>query len=745
MKADDYDNKIQDFLNTDSIVELNRDPTATLMKNIRQLLTKDNALFQYPMKMYKMNSYPPILYGTLKVHKAGTDGNFASVPIRPVVSGMSSPTYLIEKNIVQLVQSKANWTPTYSVKNSLTLVDKIRNLDIPPNAHLASLDIDNLFSNVDMDMAMHLLHNLVMEHANFTDRQPSYNIAHKLEKNGLKAAFYPLTRLGQTLYNHKNINKMEYSGVYELKCECGAQYIGQTGRSFGARIKEHLAIPKRYAKACRSATEENTPEIKAKYKDKSAMADHLIDSGHNPELCQSKIKHICTIGKRLDILESIEINKIINKPNCLNDFREDMDAEGLMPLPTSDCKKPLCLDLKFKEGAEESHAILDRGSVDSSDTYASCNTQPFNSQGDLTEEPSGVATPSQPLLDQSNLYVNPLEIENTTSTAQPSPAHPPVTAPSSAPPHPTPAPLVKKSNSNVGLRSLGASPMEESFAFDPPERGSRGSLNDAKPRRTRFLQNQQIGRESNESLESSGKKSRRPSFISGRSFASASRILNQHFPNLQLTKSKSGDTSKHTLSADSLDSKGQSPEMHRRSKSILKKHDSGASGLGAKYFRDDASSGKYYGDDPEMEKLIDNNSGAGSGSDCSPGKSPPGSNFRIGPYKSVTPSIRPRLRTSAASANSTASPSPAQTNPSSSAELLNDLMTSSSSGSQHNPSLVTSSSQGSQHSNSLAISSGEQHNTSPFFLGTTDAHAKFIAVTGGQDRGADSVIHGEQI
>ncbi|KAI5696865.1 hypothetical protein M8J75_001257 [Diaphorina citri] len=318
MKADDYDNKIQDFLNTDSIVELNRDPTATLMKNIRQLLTKDNALFQYPMKMYKMNSYPPILYGTLKVHKAGTDGNFASVPIRPVVSGMSSPTYLIEKNIVQLVQSKANWTPTYSVKNSLTLVDKIRNLDIPPNAHLASLDIDNLFSNVDMDMAMHLLHNLVMEHANFTDRQPSYNIAHKLEKNGLKAAFYPLTRLGQTLYNHKNINKMEYSGVYELKCECGAQYIGQTGRSFGARIKEHLAIPKRYAKACRSATEENTPEIEAKYKDKSAMADHLIDSGHNPELYQSKIKHICTIGKRLDILESIEINKIINKPNCLN-------------------------------------------------------------------------------------------------------------------------------------------------------------------------------------------------------------------------------------------------------------------------------------------------------------------------------------------------------------------------------------------------------------------------------------------
>lgn len=39
----------------------------------------------------------------------------------------------------------------------------------------------------------------------------------------------------------------------------------------------------------------------------------------------------------------------------------------------------------------------DRGSVDSSDTYASCQTHPFLSQADLTEEAD------------SNLYINPLE------------------------------------------------------------------------------------------------------------------------------------------------------------------------------------------------------------------------------------------------------------------------------------------------------------------------------------------------
>ncbi|XP_076333838.1 potassium voltage-gated channel protein Shab-like [Tachypleus tridentatus] len=43
----------------------------------------------------------------------------------------------------------------------------------------------------------------------------------------------------------------------------------------------------------------------------------------------------------------------------------------------------------------------DMGSVDSSDTYASCNTHPFDSRADLTIEDSTLA--------RSNLYVNPLE------------------------------------------------------------------------------------------------------------------------------------------------------------------------------------------------------------------------------------------------------------------------------------------------------------------------------------------------
>lgn len=139
-----------------------------------------------------------------------------------------------------------------------------------------------------------------------------------------------------------------------------------------------------------------------------------------------------------------------------------------MPLATSDFRNPICLEMKLirsgrglELGIGGPGGVMDMGSIDSSDTYASCNTQPFNSQGDLAE------TPNDPL--DSNLYINPLES-----------------------PSPRGGGVKKSASGDTALRSLGASPLEEAYqGFGPPERGSRGSLNDTplpKHRKTRFQQ-----------------------------------------------------------------------------------------------------------------------------------------------------------------------------------------------------------------------------------------------------------------
>lgn len=58
-----------------------------------------------------------------------------------------------------------------------------------------------------------------------------------------------------------------------------------------------------------------------------------------------------------------------------------------MPLPTSEWRNPVCLEMKLirsgrglELGLGGGPTVMDIGSVDSSDTYASCNTQPFTSQ-----------------------------------------------------------------------------------------------------------------------------------------------------------------------------------------------------------------------------------------------------------------------------------------------------------------------------------------------------------------------------
>lgn len=165
-----------------------------------------------------------------------------------------------------------------------------------------------------------------------------------------------------------------------------------------------------------------------------------------------------------------------------------------MPLPSSDFRNPVNIEMRnlraepnlsmtcfeevdFRAKSAVQNSINnnnkgDMGSMDSSETFASCHTHPFNSQGDLT---SDIADSSCAI--DSNLYINPLDKSGDNSPVTPAP--------------PGRSSCVKKSASgDTALRSLGTSPMDENFRdFSSIDRGSRVSLNDSllpKQRRTRF-------------------------------------------------------------------------------------------------------------------------------------------------------------------------------------------------------------------------------------------------------------------
>ncbi|CAG9821855.1 unnamed protein product [Phaedon cochleariae] len=306
--------------------------------------------------------------------------------------------------------------------------------------------------------------------------------------------------------------------------------------------------------------------------------------GGTPKECVSPTGE----SKKSDTLkktEKIEMEMPAEFECCFctsKDFKEFVDAENLMPLTTSDFKNPVCLEMRILKESEQNLAFFPEVDVEKKNTLN--GTDLHSMDNDVTADTPNVI--------DSNLYVNPLDKSGNNS---------PVISSGVG----RSACVKKSASGDTGLRSLGTSPMDEGFkGFEASERGSRG-----RPR-TRF--GDFCENESQESLE----KKRKTSFVPSRSLASATRIINQHLFGLQNLAQKTGRNSgsKSSLSVDSIDSR-TSPqlELHRRSKSILKKSDSSGNRC----------------TDPESERLIsDNVSGfeVSFGNEYSPNKrmsSPP--------------------------------------------------------------------------------------------------------------------------
>ena len=87
---------------------------------------------------------------------------------------------------------------------------------------------------------------------------------------------------------------MKKTGIYKISCnDCDKFYIGQTGRAFQTRFKEHLP--------------------KAKNNLKSNYAAHLVNENHSYTDFETNMipLHYCNKGNVMNALEEFEI---YNKP-----------------------------------------------------------------------------------------------------------------------------------------------------------------------------------------------------------------------------------------------------------------------------------------------------------------------------------------------------------------------------------------------------------------------------------------------
>lgn len=127
----------------------------------------------------------------------------------------------------------------------------------------------------------------------------SKKIGEIFKKYNMQVAYKTNITLQTLLPSSKSpIPLLEKSGIYQLQCkDCNAAYVGQTGRKFSLRFKEH-------ARSWRLNL------------DNSTFANHLIQNNHSFDPLQNyKILHIENKGNKMNILENLEILKLINNPN----------------------------------------------------------------------------------------------------------------------------------------------------------------------------------------------------------------------------------------------------------------------------------------------------------------------------------------------------------------------------------------------------------------------------------------------
>lgn len=117
----------------------------------------------------------------------------------------------------------------------------------------------------------------------------------KREAN-LNTAFVPPKKLSNFLIKNKDsIPLLEKQGIYNVPCECGHSYIGQTKRNIGTRLKEHKRLLTANYSYC-----------------PSALVEHAVNEDHEILWAETTILAQPTTQTARNTRESLEIFKTRN-------------------------------------------------------------------------------------------------------------------------------------------------------------------------------------------------------------------------------------------------------------------------------------------------------------------------------------------------------------------------------------------------------------------------------------------------
>ena len=142
-----------------------RNCNGNLMRNFNHYIDQVNILKkQIYSRLYCSVAQTPKLYGLPKIHKV-------NIPLRPIVSFCSSPTYELSKYLARILKPLTEQSSHCSI-NSRDFVAKIKNVILSEDHELVSFDVKSLFTSIPLELAIESVKEAL---ANYSDELPIPN------------------------------------------------------------------------------------------------------------------------------------------------------------------------------------------------------------------------------------------------------------------------------------------------------------------------------------------------------------------------------------------------------------------------------------------------------------------------------------------------------------------------------------------------------------------------------------------
>jgi hypothetical protein len=155
----EYDAKVMEILNDASTYEkLKADPTAKIERELNRKLSSISKVAR--QRFGSSDSSCPRFYGLPKIHKPGC-------PLRPIVSYVGSPLYLLSQYLSQVLQPLL--TRTHSVVNSSQFAKQVLDVVPKPGEIFVSFDVVSLFPSVPPTFVLDIIRDLLSRSSSLLD------------------------------------------------------------------------------------------------------------------------------------------------------------------------------------------------------------------------------------------------------------------------------------------------------------------------------------------------------------------------------------------------------------------------------------------------------------------------------------------------------------------------------------------------------------------------------------------------